>query len=79
MQMLEAGGATLLTDENRLPDEDNPKGYLEFEPVKHLRSNKEWLPLAKGKVVKVIHALMSRKSLQVKQKCCNVQDALVLI
>lgn len=58
MQMLEAGGATLLTDENRLPDEDNPKGYLEFEPVKNLRSNKEWLPLAKGKVVKVIHALL---------------------
>lgn len=58
MQMLEAGGATLLTDEIRLPDEDNPKGYLEFEPVKHLRSNKEWLPLAKGKVVKVIHALL---------------------
>jgi hypothetical protein len=53
MQMLEAGGATLLTDENRLPDEDNPKGYLEFELVKNLRSNKEWLPLAKGNVVKV--------------------------
>ena len=58
MQMLEAGGATLLTDENRLPDEDNPKGYLEFELVKNLRSNKEWLPLAKGNVVKVIHALL---------------------
>ena len=58
MQMLGAGGAALLTDENRLPDEDNPKGYLEYEPIKNLRINKEWLSLSKGKVVKIIHALL---------------------
>ena len=56
--MLGAGGAALLTDENRLPDEDNPKGYLEYEPIKNLRINKEWLSISKGKVVKIIHALL---------------------
>ena len=32
MQMLEAGGHPLLTDQVRGPDESNPRGYLEFEP-----------------------------------------------
>lgn len=58
MQMLGAGGAVLLTDENRLPDDDNPKGYLEYEPVKNLRIKKDWVSDSKGKVVKVIHALL---------------------
>ncbi len=29
MQMLAAGGMTALSDGERLPDADNPKGYLE--------------------------------------------------
>lgn len=34
MQMLQAGGVPLLTDGERTPDEDNPEGYLEWEPIK---------------------------------------------
>ena len=36
MQMLAAGGMPLLTDSERKPDADNPRGYCEWEPVKLL-------------------------------------------
>ena len=36
MQMLAAGGMGVLSDGLRAADEDNPRGYLEFEPVKNL-------------------------------------------
>ncbi len=59
MKMLEAGGLPLLTDHQRAPDEDNPKGYYEFERVKRLpHGDTEWLSQAKGKAVKVISALL---------------------
>ena len=37
MQMLAAGGFPVLTDEARPPDDHNPRGYLEYAPVKALR------------------------------------------
>lgn len=59
MKMLEAGGIPPLTDGERLADQDNPKGYYEFERVKKLREGDIfWLPDAKGKAVKVIGALL---------------------
>ncbi len=59
MKMLEAGGLPLLTDHQRRPDEDNPKGYYEFERVKQLpRGDIGWLKEAQGKAVKVISALL---------------------
>jgi len=59
MKMIEAGGLELLTDRIREPDDDNPKGYYEFERVKALRKGDvTWLPEAKGKVVKVISDLL---------------------
>ncbi len=58
MQMLKAGGMDVLIDEQRIADNDNPRGYLEYEPVKYMRSNADWMPLAAGKAVKVIHALL---------------------
>ncbi len=59
MKMLEAGGILPLTDNIRTADEDNPKGYYEFERVKQLpRGDGAWLPDAQGKVVKVIAALL---------------------
>ncbi len=59
MKMLEAGGIPLLTDHQRSPDEDNPKGYFEFERVKNLpKGDVDWLPQARGKAVKVISALL---------------------
>jgi hypothetical protein len=59
MKMLEAGGLAPLTDNIRTADEDNPKGYYEFERVKQLpKGDVAWLPDAQGKVVKVIAALL---------------------
>lgn len=59
MKMLEAGGILPLTDELRAADKDNPKGYYEFERVKQLdKGDTAWLPLARGKAVKVISFLL---------------------
>jgi len=58
MQMLKAGGISPLTDNLREPDQSNPRGYFEFEPVKRLRIDQSWLDQARGRAVKVIHLLM---------------------
>lgn len=59
MKMLAAGGLPPLTDHQRTADEDNPKGYFEFERVKKLpEGDHAWLQDARGKVVKVISALL---------------------
>ncbi|MEI9959835.1 MAG: hypothetical protein WDM76_01510 [Limisphaerales bacterium] len=58
MQMLAAGGMPLLTDAIRKPDEDNPRGYFEFERVKQIKHDKAWLGEAVGKAVKIIHLLL---------------------
>ncbi|MBE2222978.1 MAG: sulfotransferase [Anaerolineae bacterium] len=59
MKMLEAGGLSLLIDEIREADGDNPKGYFEFERVKQLdKGDTAWVAEAVGKVVKVISALL---------------------
>src|SRR5512134_2763803 len=59
MKLLEAGGLPPVTDNIRSADEDNPKGYYEFERVKQLtKGDVAWLPDAQGKAVKVIAALL---------------------
>ena len=59
MKILEAGGLRIFTDNLRLADEDNPKGYYELEQVKALKDgDKSWLKDASGKVVKVISSLL---------------------
>ncbi len=59
MKMLEAGGISPLTDNIRAADDDNPRGYYEFERAKKLKEGDfAWLTEAKGKVVKVIGALL---------------------
>ena len=59
MKMLEAGGIASYTDNIRTPDDDNPKGYYEFERVKKLPDgDTAWLADAEGKAVKVISALL---------------------
>ena len=58
MRMLEAGGLPVLTDHVRQADDDNPKGYFEFEQVKSIARDASWLPQAEGKVVKMISALL---------------------
>src|SRR2546423_1714967 len=58
MQMLQAGGMPLLTDDLRPPDTDNPNGYWEYELVKRLQQANSWVPKAEGKAVKVVSALL---------------------
>lgn len=58
MQMLDKGGIPALTDEVRRADEDNPKGYYEFEAVKQTKKDASWLTQAPGKVVKMVHLLL---------------------
>lgn len=59
MKMLQAGGMTVVTDELREADADNPKGYYELERVKQLdKGDTAWVADAQGKVVKVISALL---------------------
>jgi len=58
MEMLEKGGLEVLTDQVRKPDEDNPKGYYEYERVKQLPDDTGWLNEAKGKAVKVLGELI---------------------
>ncbi len=58
MQMLHNGGVELLTDGARKADENNPKGYFEFEAVRRLQTDKSWLSEAKNKGVKIISHLL---------------------
>jgi hypothetical protein len=58
MQMLSAGGIAPFTDEKRIPDPDNPKGYLEHERATQLQADQSWVPEARGKVVKIVAQLL---------------------
>jgi hypothetical protein len=59
MKMLEAGGIPPLTDKLRTADDDNPKGYYEFERVKQMdKGDTAWMADAQGKTVKVISQLL---------------------
>lgn len=58
MQMLDTGGLSLLIDDNRKPDESNPKGYYEYDPVMSIHKNNEWLHLSKNKGVKIVAPLL---------------------
>ena len=60
MKMLKVGGITLLTDNVRKADQDNPQGYYEFEKIKnlHREEDKSWIGDAKGKALKVISELL---------------------
>ncbi len=58
MQMIDKGGIPALTDHVRRADEDNPKGYYEFEPVKRTKQDPSWLERARGKVVKMVYRLL---------------------
>jgi len=59
MQMLAAGGMRVLSDGLRAADEDNPRGYLEFEPVKKLLKDSQWLFEGRGKAVKIVAPMLA--------------------
>ena len=58
MRMLDAGGIPALTDNVRRADEDNPRGYYEYEPVKQTKQDPSWLDTAGGRVVKMVYRLL---------------------
>jgi len=58
MRMIGEGGIPILSDGLRVPDEDNPNGYYEFERVRRTRQDPSWIPDALGKVVKMVHLLL---------------------
>ena len=58
MQILYKGGLDILTDEIREKDKHNPRGYFEFEKVKSIGVNNEWIQEARGKVLKVVSPLL---------------------
>jgi hypothetical protein len=58
MQMLAAGGMPILTDGVRAADEDNPRGYFEFEAVKNTKIDPTWIPTAVGRAVKMVTVLL---------------------
>ena len=58
MRMIDEAGVPALIDNIRTADEDNPKGYYEFEPVKKTKKDASWLETAPGKVVKMVYRLL---------------------
>lgn len=59
MQMLAAGGLPVLADDQRPPDENNPRGYYEYAPVRRLpQGDTAWVAQAQGRAVKVVSALL---------------------
>jgi predicted AlkP superfamily phosphohydrolase/phosphomutase/tetratricopeptide (TPR) repeat protein len=73
LHMLAAGGIDVLSDGLRKPDEDNPRGYLEYEPIKSLgaknqaaknqaaknqANDEKWLFEARGRAVKIVVPLL---------------------
>lgn len=61
MQILEAAGLRAMTDAARSADDNNPKGYFEYEPVKQLgQGPAKWLDAARGRSIKIIAQLLAR-------------------
>jgi len=69
MKILSEGGLSVVTDEIRSADDDNPNGYFELEAVKQMsEGNVAWLGETDGKVVKVISALLEHLPSQFSYK-----------
>ena len=70
MQMLEAGGIPARTDGEREADDDNPRGYYEWEAIKGVATNRRLLDEdgLEGKAIKVISALLKQMPNQHRYK-----------
>ncbi|MFN8236985.1 MAG: alkaline phosphatase family protein [Chitinophagales bacterium] len=68
MQLLEAGGLSIFTDNLRTPDENNKKGYYEHEAVKIIHKDNSWMKNAVGKTVKVVSHLLPYLPMRYKYK-----------
>jgi len=62
MQMLAKGGLDILSDEQRIADDNNPKGYYEYADVMRLHVDNDWLDKGVNKCIKVIAQLLQNLS-----------------
>lgn len=69
MQMLSAGGMRVVSDNKRLPDQWNPVGYYEYEPVRRIAKDANWLRDVRGAAIKIVAPLLVYLP---KQYCYNV-------
>ena len=60
MQLLEAGGMSVMTDSERTADVDNPRGYYEWEAIKQIAKKPELLDdeALDGRAIKSISMLL---------------------
>jgi hypothetical protein len=58
MQMLDNGGVPIVTDHIRTADQDNPRGYYEYEQVKRIKDDVSWLSETRGKAFKMVSQLL---------------------
>ena len=58
MRMLASGGMEVLIDGIRQADEDNLRGYYEYEAVKKTNQDASWLVHAEGRAVKMVYRLL---------------------
>lgn len=58
MQILEAGGLSIMRDDLRPADESNPRGYFEWQEIKKLPANPSVIEQAQGRVTKIISMLL---------------------
>ncbi len=60
MQLLESGGLPAMTDQQRVADIDNPRGYYEWEAIKQIGKKPELLddPAVAGRAIKCISMLL---------------------
>ncbi len=70
MQLLEQGGLPIMTDKERAPDADNPRGYYEWEAIKQIGKHPELLDdeAVAGRAIKVISMLLPRMPAQHEYK-----------
>ncbi len=68
MQMLEAGGISIVTDNIRKTDEDNPRGYYESEKVKKIKEDVSWLDDCHNKAFKMVSELLHHLPQEKKYK-----------
>ena len=61
MQILEAGGMQIKTDGERIADDDNPRGYYEWEDIKKIVSKPQILEEEglEDKAIKVVSAILA--------------------
>ncbi len=68
MQMLDAGGMTIVTDNIRKADQNNLRGYYEFESVKQIADDSSWLNQCFGKAFKIVSPLLYQLTKDKKYK-----------